>query len=235
MNTTGIVETKPTILIADDDASTRMLLRATISQWDYPVLEASDGEEAWEILMGDNSPQIVTVDWMMPKIDGLSLCRLAKNLPKPPYMILLTSMTGSANVVNALDSGADDFLSKPFNYAELRSRLFVGERIVNFNNKLEAVIKKQMPDYEKLTKELSDAVGKLLDINLQINDEWGLLLQYIQNIGDLQLEDQIALKKISHDTYTCQLQLTHELKNLSRLVDKRQYYNFKSKDFHHKK
>lgn len=128
---------KPTVLIADDDSSTRTLLRVTISQWDYPVMEARDGEEAWNILNSDESPQIVTVDWMMPKIDGLSLCRRAKGLKNPPYMILLTNLSGSTNIVSALDAGADDFLSKPFNYAELRSRLYVGQRIINFTNALE--------------------------------------------------------------------------------------------------
>lgn len=98
MDSDPIQDRKPTILIADDDNSTRMLLRATITQWDYPVVEASDGEEAWSLLSQEDGPQIVTVDWMMPKIDGLSLCRRAKTLAKPPYMILLTSMSGAANV-----------------------------------------------------------------------------------------------------------------------------------------
>lgn len=214
-------EIKATVLIADDDPSTRMLLRATISQWDYPVIEASDGEEAWNILKSKNGPQIVTVDWMMPKIDGLSLCRLTKDLSKPPYMILLTSMTGSANIVNALDSGADDFLTKPFNYVELRSRLSVGQRIINFTNKLESIIQIQQPDFGETTKELPKVFNKMNVLSKQIHKEWNDLQQFMQSLGNLRLEEQLALQKIAHDIYLRQQQLTKEIKGLGKLIEKR--------------
>lgn len=222
MATHSIADRKPTILIADDDSSTRMLLRATISQWDYPVLEACDGEEAWAILNSKNSPQIVTVDWMMPKIDGLSLCRRAKNLENPPYMILLTSMSGTANIINALDSGADDFLTKPFNYVELRSRLFVAQRIVTFTSNLEHMIKKQKPAVRKSTKELTKVFAKMTQLSKQIHDEWSLLEQYMQNLGELRLEEQITIQKIAHDIYSRQHQLTTEIRTLGELVEKRE-------------
>lgn len=230
MATSCIAVKKPTILIADDDPSTRMLLRATISQWDYPVLEASDGEEAWEILKGKDSPQIVTVDWMMPKIDGLSLCRRAKNLANPPYIILLTSMSGTANIINALDSGADDFLTKPFNYVELRSRLFVAQRIVCFTNKLEHMIQKPNPSIRKSTKELTKVFGKMTELSKQIHDEWILLEQYMQHLGDLRLEEQVSIQKIAHDIYARQHQLTTEIRTLGELVEKRECGGDKSKE-----
>lgn len=230
MATRSISDKKPTILIADDDSSTRMLLRATISQWDYPVLEASDGEEAWEILKGKNNPQIVTVDWMMPKIDGLSLCRRAKSLPNPPYMILLTSMSGTANVINALDSGADDFLSKPFNYVELRSRLFVAQRIVSFSSKLDHIVQKQKPAVRKSNKELTEVFVKMSELSKQIHDEWSLLEQYMQNLGDLRLEEQISIQKIAHDINARQHQLTTEIRTLGGLVEKRESRGLKEDD-----
>lgn len=125
------------VLIADDDTPTRILLRAAISQWGYEVVEAADGEEAWNILQQANVPQLLIVDWLMPKLDGIDLCRRVKQEIKHyPYIILLTQLSGTTNIVKGLEAGADEFLSKPFNMAELQSRLSVGARIINYKNKL---------------------------------------------------------------------------------------------------
>src|SRR5689334_2320782 len=117
------------VMIADDDPPTRMLLKAAISQWGYTIIEASDGEEAWKLLQETNAPQLLILDWLMPKLDGIGLCLRIKNeMAVHPYIILLTQLTGTANIIKGLDAGADEFLSKPFNMAELRSRLSVGAR-----------------------------------------------------------------------------------------------------------
>jgi CheY-like chemotaxis protein len=125
------------VLIADDDPPTRVLLRAAISQWGYTVIEAKDGEEAWEILQAVDAPRLLILDWLMPKLDGIDLCRRIKqdNVYRP-YIILLTQVAGTANIIKGLEAGADEFLSKPFNMAELRSRLSVGMRIIKFENQL---------------------------------------------------------------------------------------------------
>lgn len=218
MRTTTVQGKKPTILIADDDSSTRMLLRATISQWDYPVVEASDGEEAWEILKNVNPPQIATVDWMMPKIDGLDLCRRAKKLPKPPYMILLTSASGATNMVNALDSGADDFLTKPFNFIELRSRLHVGHRIINYNNRLESAIKEQKV-YDDLSQKLPHAINKLNTMGKNILDEWIMLLNQLHSLEGLEKESLFKFKEQILHIDESQKQLIQEIKLLEKLLE----------------
>jgi DNA-binding response OmpR family regulator len=111
------------VLIADDDPPTRVLLRAAISQWGYHVIEARDGEEAWNMLQEADAPRVIILDWLMPKIDGVDLCRrIKKDLEYHPYVILLTQVAGTANIIKGLEAGADEFLSKPFNMAELRSR-----------------------------------------------------------------------------------------------------------------
>lgn len=210
---------KPTILIADDDPSTRILLRATITQWDYPVIEAGDGEEAWEILNGENSPQIATVDWMMPKIDGMRLCQRAKNLERPPYMILITSMSGSTNLVNALESGADDFLTKPFNYVELRSRLFVGERIINFRNKLELIINKQKQDPAYVDKKYSEIMQKIEVLHKKLQDEFALLQHMIFISEDSKSEQHLAVNKSMEQIFILQQEIMMEINNGKNLTD----------------
>jgi DNA-binding response OmpR family regulator len=121
------------VLIADDDHPTRVLLRAAISQWGYQVIEAQNGEEAWDLLQQADAPRLIILDWLMPKIDGIDLCRrIKKSLEYHPYVILLTQVAGTSNIIKGLEAGADEFLSKPFNMAELRSRLSVASRIINF-------------------------------------------------------------------------------------------------------
>ena len=123
------------VLIADDDPPTRVLLRAAISQWGYKVVESKDGEEAWDCLQQPEAPQLIILESLMPKIDGVDLCRgIKKELAYHPYVILLTQVAGTSNVIKGLEAGADEFLSKPFNMAEVRSRSSVGSRIVNFGN-----------------------------------------------------------------------------------------------------
>jgi DNA-binding response OmpR family regulator len=125
------------VLIADDDPPTRVLLRAAISQWGYTVIEAKDGEEAWNLLQAVDAPRLLILDWLMPKLDGVDLCRRLKlDSVYRPYIILLTQVAGTANIIKGLEAGADEFLSKPFNMAELRSRLSVGTRIIRFENEL---------------------------------------------------------------------------------------------------
>lgn len=120
------------VLIAEDDYFYRFALAGVLREWNYEVIEASDGNKAWEILQSEEAPKIAILDWMMPGLDGLELCRRVRGLirPEPTYLIILTSLEGKGNVVQALNEGADDFIHKPFDREELRARLKVGERIV---------------------------------------------------------------------------------------------------------
>lgn len=120
------------LLIADDDRPTRIILRKNIQRWGYDVEEASDGDAALEILERENPPRIAVLDWMMPAMDGVEVCRRLSEKPNgsPIYTILLTSKHSKEDVVLALDSGAHDFLTKPVDTNELRSRIAVGKRVM---------------------------------------------------------------------------------------------------------
>lgn len=167
------------VLIADDDPPTRILLRAAISQWGYEVTEASNGEEAWAILQEPNAPRLLILDWLMPKLDGISLCeRIKEQKILHPYTILLTQVTGTTNIIKGLEAGADEFLSKPFNMAELRSRLSVGARIIRFENTL-AEQKTQVQHYTAEMEEISQAHAKALVYHSDLLSMLGSLIEKI--------------------------------------------------------
>jgi sigma-B regulation protein RsbU (phosphoserine phosphatase) len=118
------------ILIADDDRMSTMMLGRTLEQWGFEVVVANDGVSAWEHIIGNEPPSLAIVDWMMPGLDGIELCRRirATTLPSPVYLILLTARTSRQDLVAGLEAGADDYLTKPFDPDELRARIHVGQR-----------------------------------------------------------------------------------------------------------
>ena len=126
------------VLIADDEATTRHLIRATLGNWGFEVLVAEDGTEALRILKGSSSPEIALLDWVMPGIDGLEVCRRmrAALLNTPTYIILITARGGLENVVQGLEAGADDYVTKPFDPRERRARLHAGARVVQLQKAL---------------------------------------------------------------------------------------------------
>lgn len=125
-------------LVADDDTASRLLLQRMLTKWGYDVVTASEGEEAWNILTSDNPPDLAVLDWMMPGLDGVEVCRRirALDLSSPPYLILLTSRGDKQDIATGLESGASDYVQKPFDHDELRARLLVGRRFAELNSKL---------------------------------------------------------------------------------------------------
>jgi two-component system cell cycle response regulator len=125
-------------LIAEDDSISRRMLEAFLEKWGYEVIVAREGEEAWGILQANDAPQLVILDWMMPGRDGIDICR---TLPQRKgrayiYVILLTARGHKTDMVEGLEAGADDYVTKPFDPFELRARLRAGQRIVELQEQL---------------------------------------------------------------------------------------------------
>jgi diguanylate cyclase (GGDEF)-like protein len=121
------------ILIAEDDSVSRLLMQRTLEKFGYDVVLAEDGRAAAEILSHKDGPRLALIDWMMPKLDGLGLCREVRNAQREGayvYILLLTSRQDAEDVVAGLEAGADDYLTKPFHPAVLRARLHTGRRIL---------------------------------------------------------------------------------------------------------
>ncbi len=128
------------ILIADDDPISRRVLARTLQQWEYEVIECADGLQAWTALKESGAPRIAILDWMMPGMTGPELCgRLRRQGDaRYTYLILLTACSGIRDLVQGLDSGADDYLTKPFDVQELQVRLRAGRRIIDLESELVA-------------------------------------------------------------------------------------------------
>jgi two-component system, cell cycle response regulator len=126
------------VFIVDDDPLTLEPLVQRLDRLGHDVVPCVDGESAWEALRDGPDPDVVILDWMLPGIDGLELCRRIREREDGPYVyiVMLTGRTGPENLLAGFEAGADDYLSKPFDWEELEARLRAGERIVNLQNAL---------------------------------------------------------------------------------------------------
>ena len=126
------------ILIAEDEYITRLMVQVSLEKWGYRVDCVSDGNEAWEVLQRPDAPQIAILDWEMPGLNGVEVCRRVKELEKetPIYVILLTGRDNRNDILHGFDMGADDYMTKPFDDNELRARVRVAERLVHIQMSL---------------------------------------------------------------------------------------------------
>ncbi len=126
------------VLIAEDDPVSRRMLEAFLKKWRYEVVTAKDGLDAVRILESEDAPALAVLDWMMPGLEGPEVCRRVRAHPDRPYVyiLLLTARTQRDDLLRGLESGADDYLTKPFDASELRARLRAGLRILNLQNGL---------------------------------------------------------------------------------------------------
>ena len=126
------------ILIAEDEPVSRRLLEAYLVKWGHEVVSCQNGAEAWKVFQQSDAPSLAILDWMMPQLDGVSLCRKLRDLPRgqSAYLIMLTAKTEKADVIQGLVAGADDYVFKPWDPEELRARIQVGQRVIELQNRL---------------------------------------------------------------------------------------------------
>jgi len=187
------------ILIAEDDLTSRTILVAIMKKWGYDPVAVADGQAAWEVLQRDDAPQFAILDWQMPGLSGLDVCRKLREIRSSdlPYVIFLTSRSDKHSIVEGLDAGANDYVIKPYDNAELRARVRVGQRMLELHAAMDEakqeLIHLAMHDpltgilnrraiLESLQKEISRAMrqGTLLSIGMcdidhfkQVNDKYG--------------------------------------------------------------
>ena len=157
------------ILIADDDALTRRLLEKTLEHSGYEVVVVEDGRKALEYLSRVDGPRLALLDWLMPGLDGVEVCREIRRHSEYPYtyIVLLTTKTSKVDVVTGLEAGADDYITKPCDTEELKARLRSGERILQLEDKL---------TYDALHDPLTHLPNRSFFLErLTLSVNWGML------------------------------------------------------------
>lgn len=126
------------ILIAEDDTVSRLVLKRTLSHWGYEVVTARNGLEALAELQKNDGPRLAILDWMMPEMDGIEVCQKIRQRVEQSYIyiLMLTAKSAKAELATALQGGADDYVSKPFDQQELHARLRTGQRILQLQDAL---------------------------------------------------------------------------------------------------
>jgi len=161
------------LLIADDELSTRTLLRTCVTRWGYTVVEARDGLEAMTLLRCQDPPRIAVLDWMMPSLDGVEICSRLQDNPNEQltYTILLTCKAEKEDAIHALDQGAHDFLSKPVHVGELKSRIAVGKRLVEANDRLLELDHLKDRFLRMAAHDLKNPLGFIISMSELLTDE----------------------------------------------------------------
>jgi two-component system, cell cycle response regulator len=126
------------VLIADDSVIDRHILESSLRKWSYEAVTVCDGIEAWELLQSPDAPRLAILDWMMPGLTGVEICRRLRLESRSAYtyVLLLTSRSEKEDLVEGMESGADDYIAKPFDNHELKVRLRAGRRIVDLQAEL---------------------------------------------------------------------------------------------------
>jgi two-component system cell cycle response regulator len=186
------------ILIADDSLVSRHLLQTALQRWGYEVVVACDGEEAWGLLQQEDAPRLAVLDWMMPGMTGLEVCRLVRQKSREPYtyILLLTSKSLKEDLIEGMEAGADDYIVKPFDQHELQVRLRAGTRIVNLQAELLATREalREQATHDSLTKlwnrsSILDILARELERGMREHSPVGVVLTDLDHF------------KVINDTY----------------------------------
>ena len=190
------------ILVAEDDAMTRLALAKNIEKWGYEVIAVEDGRRAYDLLNRENPPRLAILDWIMPGMEGIQICRELGRRKNAHliYTILLTIKKEKGDIVQALDCGAHDFLSKPVHVGELRSRIAVGIRLLEAEDKILGYAN----EIEAKNRDLQNALAEIKTLKgfipicancKKIRDDegyWQQIEQYIQERSEAEFSHSIC-------------------------------------------
>ncbi len=183
------------ILIADDDPTSRRMLAANLINWGHEVVVTANGAEAWDVLKLEEAPSLAILDVMMPEMDGLEICKQVRQAPSalPPYIILLTAMGDKEDIVRGIESGANDYLTKPFHRDELRVRVNAAVQMVE----LQRALTERVKELETAIEEVKFLRGILPICSYckSIRDDqnhWQKVESYITQRTDAQLSHSIC-------------------------------------------
>jgi DNA-binding response OmpR family regulator len=172
-----------------------MVLVSVLKKWGYEVVTTCDGSEAWAALQSEDAPRLAILDWMMPGMDGIEICRKVREKEdgEAIYIILLTALADKYNIVTGLDAGADDYLTKPFNKDELHSRIRVGERVLA----LQTSLAERVRDLRKALDEIKTLQG-IIPICMHCHrirsehEAWEKLEKYFEERSDAQFSHSLC-------------------------------------------
>jgi two-component system sensor histidine kinase ChiS len=219
------------VLIVEDDTPSRMILQNHLESWSYQVITAEDCNKAWDIITAQR-PEIVLIDWVASEMDRLELCSRTRSIDnekndKYTYIIFLTSEADNREIINVLDSGADDYLCKPFDKNVIRSRIKVGEKVIYYEDEM-----------RKSRQKTADSQKKLDQVNLQLELTYKKLMEtahragmaevasgVLHNVGNLlnsvNVSAELAYEKVSRS----------ELTNLQKLAEMLKQHNGNMADY----
>ncbi len=179
------------VLIAEDDNMSRLRLKGLLKKWGYDVTDCANGKDAWDALQEKNPPRLLILDWLMPEMDGIELCRNILNEKHSSYIyiLLLSSKNQKSDIVEAMKAGADDYISKPFSPDELKVRVRAGKRVLELNDKLaeskklEAMLEMTINVAHEVNNPLS-MINMSADLLMKNADNAGSDYEFLNNIKD---------------------------------------------------
>jgi PleD family two-component response regulator len=171
------------------------MLERILKSWNYEVLTVTDGKQAMDILTAEHAPKLVLLDWMMPEMLGIDVCKnlRAVETDNPAYIILLTAKSKKDDILKGFESGADDFVSKPFNKDELRARLSVGKRML----KLRENLREKIAELEQAVEHIQTLQG-ILPICMYCHkirtdsEAWERIDMYVERHSDAQFSHSLC-------------------------------------------
>ena len=192
------------VLIADDDSVSLSMLDSIMGGWHYETVLANDGNEAWERLHEADAPQLVILDWMMPGMDGVEICQKIRKeealqnirqneKAQSRYIVLLTGRDNKKDIIEGLEAGANDYVTKPFDSGELRARIDVGRRVLE----LKSMLAKRIDELQEALSHIKQLQG-IIPICMYCKkirddqDSWERIEEYITERSDAQFSHGVC-------------------------------------------